>query len=413
MSGAPGLSVLREVQGPGGLDVGTTLPSSSSDVEEGRLASLDILRGLALFGMVLVHFHQKMRIEVAGLEDLIGWAVWILVEQKAWGTFAFLFGAGFAIFLRRLEARGVPPAAIFLRRLAALAVFGVIAGVGFGFHILFEYACWGVVLLLVRHWSTRALLGAALFAAMARPVVAEALAWWGWWTRTPLPPRPGQAWAQAVEAATTQGSWVDLVAARWHHFLAITPGDVRGLLPDGNFALFVLGLLAVRHRILDEPRRHVRVITAAMAFGAISWLASWTVLRGLPEIAVPGARWPLVAGLGVLHDQWLCLTYIGAVVLLLAWRPALVRALAPVGRVGRMALTHYMLQAVVLDALSSGYGAGLKLRPFHYVPAAVAFFAGQVALSTAWLARFRYGPLEWIWRAATYGRLPALRPPGQ
>ena len=68
-----------------------------------RLHTLDILRGLALFGMILVHFHQKMRIEVTGPEDLIGWGVWILVE-KAWGTFAFLFGVGFAVLLRRLEA---------------------------------------------------------------------------------------------------------------------------------------------------------------------------------------------------------------------------------------------------------------------------------------------------------------------
>jgi uncharacterized protein len=386
-------------------------PPTPAGGGEGRIASLDILRGFALFGMILVHFHQKMRLEVGGLEDLIGWAVWMLVEQKAWGTFAFLFGAGFAIFLRRLEARGAPSTRIFLRRLAALAVFGIVAGVGFGFHILFEYACWGVLLLLVRRWSTRALLGAALFAAMVRPVVAEASAWWAWWTRTPLPPRPGQAWAQALEAATTQGSWFELVAARWQHFLATTPGDLRGLLPDGNFALFVLGLLAVRHRLFDEPLRHRRVLVTAMAFGAISWLVSWTVLRLLPEIGVPGAQWPLAAGLGILHDQWLCLTYIGAVVLLLARWPARVRTLAPVGRVGRMALTHYMLQAVVLDALSSGYGAALKLRPLHYAPAAIAFFAVQVAVSTAWLARFRYGPLEWIWRAATYGRFPALQPP--
>src|SRR5918995_3403870 len=103
-----------------------------------RLHTLDILRGLALFGMILVHFHQKMRIEVTGLEDLIGWGVWILVEQKAWGIFAFLFGVGFAVLLRRLEARHAPIVPIYLRRLAGLAVFGLIAQVGFGFHILLE-----------------------------------------------------------------------------------------------------------------------------------------------------------------------------------------------------------------------------------------------------------------------------------
>ena len=102
-----------------------------------RLDALDILRGLALFGMILVHFHQKTRREVSGLEDLIGWAVYIFVEQKAWGTFAFLFGVGFAILLRRLERRGAAAVSTYLRRMAALALFGVVAEVCFGFHILF------------------------------------------------------------------------------------------------------------------------------------------------------------------------------------------------------------------------------------------------------------------------------------
>ena len=99
------------------------------DADE-RLHALDILRGLALFGMILVHFHQKMRLEVTGLEDLIGWGVYVLVEQKAWGTFAFLFGVGFAVLLRRLEARHAPVLPIYLRRLATLACFGVVAEVG-------------------------------------------------------------------------------------------------------------------------------------------------------------------------------------------------------------------------------------------------------------------------------------------
>lgn len=112
-----------------------------------RLALLDVLRGLALLGMILVHFHQQIRLDVTGLEDAIGWFVWMFVEQKAWGMFAFLFGVGFAVLLRRVEARGARVVPLYLRRLAALAVIGVVAEVGFGFSILFEYACWGLVLM--------------------------------------------------------------------------------------------------------------------------------------------------------------------------------------------------------------------------------------------------------------------------
>jgi uncharacterized protein len=374
-----------------------------------RLHSLDILRGVALFGMILVHFHQKMRLEVTGLEDLIAWAVWIFVEQKAWGIFAFLFGAGFAVFLRRLDARHAAVAAICLRRLGALAVFGVIAEVGFGFDILFTYACSGLILLLVRRWSTPALLLSAALAAMAQPVAAELTARRAWSTTTPLSPGTGETPAQAVDAAAHNGRYRDLLAARWRLFVASTLRDWRGLLPDSSLALFIVGLLAIRHRVLDEPRRHARLIVGWIVFGAASWLISWVILKPLTERSVPGSGWGLALGLGLVRDQWLCLAYIGAVVLLLAIVPGWNTRLAWVGRVGRMALTNYMMQVAVLDALASGYGAGLRLRPSHYALAASLLIAAEAAFSMAWLTRYRFGPMEWIWRTITYAHRQPLR----
>src|SRR6185503_16328211 len=226
---------------------------SDPAADQERLANLDILRGLALLGMLIVHFHQRLRLEVSGPEDLIPWAVWILLEQKAWGIFAFLFGAGFAILLGRLDTRGVPVVPTYLRRLGTLALFGIVAGVGFGFHILFEYATWGLLLLLVRRAPTKWLLALAVFAAMARPVLAEVTAWWAWVHHVALPVPPGREWAKALELLEQSGSWPQLVVARWHHFLATTPGGVRGMLPDGNVTLFILGLLAIRHGLLERP----------------------------------------------------------------------------------------------------------------------------------------------------------------
>jgi uncharacterized protein len=374
-----------------------------------RLHALDILRGLALLGMILVHFHQKMRLEATGLEDLIGWGVWVLVEQKAWGTFAFLFGVGFAVLLRRLEARGEAILPIYLRRLGTLAVFGLIAEVGFGFQILLEYACWGVALLVIRRWSTRALLVTAALAACARPVVAELTALHGWWAGVAPTASAGVALSQAVEAAARHGDYATLLSARWARLVGKLPHAWRDLLPDVNLALFTLGLLAVRHQVIDEPKRHVRLIAGWMTFGALAWATGWLVLTHLPAMPVPGADQPLAYGLGIIQDQWLCLTYIGAVLLLLAYRPVWTRRLAVFGRAGRMALTNYMLQAVALDALSSHYGFGLKLRPYAYVVAAALLFGAEAALSRLWLAHFRFGPLEWLWRTITYSRLQPLR----
>jgi len=378
------------------------------DVSE-RLHALDIVRGFALYGMILVHFHQHMRLPASGLEDLIGWGVWVLVEQKAWGTFAFLFGVGFAILLRRLEARGAPVVLIYLRRLAMLAVFGILAQVVFGFTILLDYAIWGTALLVMRRWTTRTLLVAAALIACARPFAGEVRALHAWWTSAAFSAAPLLDLSQAVQAATGERSYLTLLSARWSLFLASYFGSWWTFVPDSSLTLFILGLLAVRHRILDEPRRHLGQIRTWMIAGAASWAMSWLVLTRVPEMSIPGTTWPLRLGMGLVQDQWLCLTYVGGLVLLLAYRPSWTQRLTPFGFAGRMALTNYMLQIITLDVLASGYGFHLRLRPYAYVVASVLLFGTEVIISRIWLTRYRFGPLEWVWRTVTYWEAQPLR----
>jgi uncharacterized protein len=165
----------------------------------------------------------------------------------------------------------------------------------------------------------------------------------------------------------------------------------------------------VRHRVLDEPLRHVRLITGWMLFGGLAWAISWIVLFNLPELSIPGADWPIKYGFGIVQDQWLCFTYIGAVVLSLAYRPAWIVRLNAVGAAGRMALTNYLLQAALFDVAASRYGLGLQLRPYVYLFVAPAMFAAIALLSRVWLAHYRFGPVEWLWRCVTYLRPQRLR----
>lgn len=374
-------------------------PSTLTDLRR-RLDALDILRGLAILGMIVVHFHQRIRLDVTGPEDWIGWGVWMLMEQKSWGTFAFLFGVGFALFLRRLEARGAAVVPIYLRRLAALAAFGVATEALFGFSILFQYACWGLVLLLVRRWPDRALLGLAAVAVVARPLVS-------WWTGLPVPPR-FPALTEAASVAAQGGSYAALLTARWALFRANLPDTWPELLPDHNLTLFLLGMLALRRGVIDDPRGHRRLVVGWMTFGALAWGSWWLVLRGLTERPDPVA-WQPATAFGVLQDQWLCFTYIGTALLLLAHRPWWTGRLALFGQAGRMALTNYIAQVVIVDLLASGYGIGLRLRPLLYFPAGVLVFTLLALASRAWLARYRMGPLEWAWRCLTYRRLQPLR----
>jgi uncharacterized protein len=131
-----------------------------------RIVALDVLRGFALLGMFIVHFHVRSS-ESGQIDEVIRTAIWRLVESKSHGTFAFLFGAGFAIQFRLAERRGQALAGTYLRRLAVLAMFGFVAHACFGFNVLLGYAAWGVALLLMRRWSTPALLGTAALCALS------------------------------------------------------------------------------------------------------------------------------------------------------------------------------------------------------------------------------------------------------
>jgi len=397
-------------------DVAAPLPSILPD-PDARIVTLDILRGFALFGMIVVHFHQEFRLSTPDVlrypgEEWVGTIIWHGLEEKAWGTFAFLFGAGFAVLMRSAERRGRPVVAFYLRRLAALAVIAVALDLLTGFTVLLDYALWGVPLLFIRKWPAPILLIIAVISAGSWAIQPSSLAVYEWATlgregadqamasrlpqrmRTP-PPEP-----------RTYGEFVGQRFSQLRQRLSH-----RSILyPDTSFSLFIIGLLAVRRGIFDNPRRHVRVIAVFMAIGLVSWA---TYLWGLPNLptAFPTrmvARL-MKTGLGIVSEQWLAFTYIGALVLLLAYRPVWTTRLAAFGTAGRMALTNYVVQCVVIFLLQSPFALGLPLRPYYYLLGGIVLFSITVVFSRLWLSRFRYGPLEWAWRVATYLRVPRIR----
>jgi uncharacterized protein len=374
-----------------------------------RIQALDVLRGLALLGMIVVHFHIHTLEIVTGVNELLRTLVWRLVEEKSHGTFALLFGAGFAIQLRRADARGGPFAGRYLRRLAVLFLFGLLAHAGFGYNVLIGYAVWGVPLLFIRRWSTRALIIAAVLSAVSVP-----LYWQGsrQYIRLTQGPERAAAFQQAriadatavrqtLDEAEDGDSYGRLLAARLHH-MAWFYRQPFFVMPGATLALFVVGLLLVRHRFFEEPLAHRRGIIGVMVFGLVSWIADVWLLDLAPM--------PVQMAGMLLRNQWLAFTYVGAFLLFVTPRATWMALLRPIGLAGRMALTNYLIQIAAIDVLFSGYGLGMpEILSTVGLAAAVLLFAALVLFSTVWLGRFRFGPAEWIWRSLTYGTFQPLR----
>ena len=393
-----------------------------------RIGVLDVLCGIALLGMYVVHFHYYMRPSDAGAGPAVQRVVELFFEERFWAMFAFLFGVGFAIQLRRADARGERLGPRYVRRMLALLAFGLVAEVGFGYHVLVEYALWGLPLLLVRRWPTRRL--AVLLVVCTTSLAAFGVARTaygvrrygneGWRARAEAQRAADAAFRQRIETAEESPNYATVVAARlrrmpWWYTRPFS------FLPVTDFPLFLAGLLALRLGLLERPREHRRLVVGLMVFGVASWAAAVWVLPHLAPAALrPGeplvrhvAATQLADGFGLVRTMWLALAYVGAVLLLVARDPAAwLRRLAPLAWTGRMALTNYMVQVMVLDLAFSNSALGLTIRPLAVPVAALALFGAQAAASRWWLARYRFGPCEWLWRCVTYWRWQPFRLPG-
>ena len=385
-----------------------------------RLHVLDLLRGIALIGMFFVHF--SMFSSGGGPADTVYQSVVALFfEERFWTMFAILFGVGFAIQLRRADARGGPFVANYLRRIGTLAVFGFIAEACFGFNVLLTYAVWGLPLLLVRRWSVKKLVIAAVICAASWNVYAIAKASYLVATKgeqraqatLEATRKQNQTHNQAFEKAKDATSYRTVLVARLEHMKWFYAQPFT-FLPVNSFMLFLLGFIALRIGLFDEPERHRRLIVTLAVVGTVLWAVDAFVFPKLPvhetgPIVRAVVLNRLQYGFGLVRDMWLSFLYMGIVLLLVARDRDWLRRLAPFGWTGRMALTNYMIQVAFLDLTFSKYGLGLQVTPLVGLTMAVALFAVDALFSRWWLTRFRYGPLEWLWRSATYARWQTLR----
>ncbi len=399
------------------LTLDVSAPAASRD----RIGSLDVLRGIALLGMFLVHFNDQSVEATSTAKAAYQRVVALFFEERFWTMFGILFGAGFALQLRRAEARGSAFAPAYVRRMLMLAAFGLFTHAVFGYHVLLEYAAWGLPLLLVRRWSTKALLLALVVSAASGSLYAVGRTGYCVF-------RYGDAACRVASARDAEESQVfrsanadeqkslryaDVFRARLRHMRWFY-AQWYTFLPVNTFTVFLLGVLALRLGIFERPGEHRKLLAICAVGGTISWAAAMWVLP--PPQVPPDA--PLVrataiaymaAGLGLVRQTWLSFAYTAVVLLAVARNRAWLSRLGAFGWTGRMALTNYVIQVAILDLLFANYAAAVRFTPVQGCFAAIALFLVFAVLSRWWLSRFRFGPCEWLWRSATYGRWQAIR----
>lgn len=385
-------------------------PTTSAE----RLDIVDVLRGFALSGVLLVNFFELLETH-SGVDRATGWLIQIFVDGSFYPLFAMLFGVGFVLQFARWEARHAPALRLYLRRVAGLFLFGLAIWCLLAtWWTLLQYAVTALALLPFRRARPRTLLlSAAIFYVLMTVVDLHVLSFLG------TPDRAGQAANhQLLEHLTREGSYPALVAARARTIVPFLSHPIWYLGPGiSSLALFLVGAAIARSRILENPTPYLSRLPRLILWGALLGLAAnvimlWREVAGIEGTGVLGR---LVDGGLDLGDTALALAYAATVVLLYfkasAWR----RRLALLAFAGRTALSNVVLQWVVISTLVFGYGFGLldRIGPLTCVVLCIPIFAIELWLSRWWLSRHRFGPLEWLWRTMTYGRPPRASDAGR
>jgi uncharacterized protein len=376
-----------------------------------------------MFGVLWSNLNDSdgTRKPVTALDHALSWTQDWLLESRFYSLLILLFGIGFGIQLTRADGVATDLRSTYYRRSAALLAIGIVHGtLIWRGDILTIYSLVAFALVMFRTASRRQILLAAFLLWFVGPmVVRESMFLSG--LQVMLPGSSGES-----TAIYAHGTWLQIERVRVGGYLQWLG---RFGLPSyvSILASFLIGLWIVKsgylRRVIGEPRVTRRLLGVAVAAAAVGYASGhWAdTLWPLRAPANPVNAFPYPYFQLVMRRQFVlkffnwetegtAVAY--ACVLLLIWqRPLGERLLQPLAAAGRMALTTYLTQSIVCTLLFYSYGLGWygSVGFTGMLLITLILFACQMAASTWWLARFRYGPAEWLWRTLTYGRAPEMR----
>lgn len=378
-----------------------------------REHAVDVLRGLALLGIVVVNmeFYAQPVLSgwleaTGGLDSAARWLSITVFQAKSYLVFSLLFGYGLGVQLARSAATGSPLGRRYGRRMIGLFLLGTLHGVLlFAGDILMAYAVLGALLWPLRRLAERELLfvagGLAALAALGGIAIGFATALDGGVAASV--PDTG-----AAVRAIAEGTIGEQIAQRVSDLGA---AQLLVVLVQGPMvaAAFLVGLLFARRGLLADPAAHRdalrRIVRICLPAGLIGSAIAATLI-----VVVDGAAGGAGVALQFLLAPLSSLGYVAGIALLVA-SGRLARPLSRVAAGGRMSLTVYLGESIVAMLLFTGVGFGLygSVGPALGLAIAFAIWLGFLVFAALWWRAFRFGPFEWLLRSFTYWRLQPLR----
>jgi len=436
-----------------------------------RIVSLDVLRGVAIFGILVVNIAFFSG-SLATMMNPPAMADQPLSEQLAWGfvkvfaefkfvsLFSLLFGIGMVVQLNRARHRGHTGSATYIRRLLILLVIGLVHGLLLWYgDILAMYAVGGFFLYLLRDLSSRALLVAACVTFFIATVAYMGMQAFGIWAgglernnaeeivqttqdtndttndeaAVVLSQSDDDRWERWKDALSrwadaefnvTDESWDEveriafgegplLAALLTRLMLFVAAVVISGIFSGFVFrvlAMFLLGAALMKMDFFNARHRslHLKLFVICVPAGLVMELAC-AALYAQNDFQM---TWTMLLAETI---HWfgsfiLMLGYVGAICTLVH-SGIMAWLQSAVGAVGRMALTNYLMQTVIATSIMYWWGLGLfgTFTRVQQLMLVLAIIVGQTIFSIIWMRLFQFGPMEWLWRSLVYLKRQPMR----
>lgn len=385
----------------------------NSLTESERVASIDILRGIAILGIFLVNmpsfFSPFLYLNPATYwqttsDKVLNSMVDILAQASFYPLFAFLFGYGAILLAERLRIKEMSFPLVFLRRLFILLVFGTIhAFLVWHGDILITYAVTGLVFMLFYKCKGKTLIITGL---------VSYLLFWGLITSSSLllSQEDFESVIYDQEAVKTSiqvysdGSFTDIMSQRFEDWNKASGPAGMFVLLFTIAPLMLMGAGFAKQKWLLNVKKHKKLLIGLMLFSFI--VGMFLKLKPyFQELSYTNM---------LLQDQFggplLALFYITSIVLLLQNKRAY-QILKPFSYVGRLSISNYLVQSIVCTTIFYSYGLGLygKVSFTTGFIAVFIIYSIQVIVSRWWMKKYMYGPVEYLWRWGTYGQRPTFK----
>jgi len=390
-----------------------------------RIQSLDILRGIAVLGILLMNAQSFSMINAAyinptafgdfsGINKVIWIIIHVVADQKFLGLFSVLFGAGIILFTEKAIEKGKKAGSLHYKRMFFLLLFGLLhAYLLWHGDILVSYALCGLWVFLFRRKSVKTLwtwgiifmlvplfiylMSGFSLDYMPEESVQQIMKAW----------KPGEEAIQE-ELMAFRGSWLEQMEMRARHALEFQTFIFLIYMGWKITGLMLIGMALYKAGILSNQKSAGYYVKLAV-FGVIAgfFLSGYGVLKNIHN------QWSLEYSMyfgsmfNYVGSVFTLLGYTGIIMLLV--RKRFMKFLFQ--KVGSLAFTNYILETAIFTAIFYGHGLGFfgSMNRLNQLLLVLATWVVIVFFSRIWLKYFRFGPLEWLWRSLTYGKLVPIR----